>query len=139
MGGIAISDITRRSAVHLYLTDIHEVVVVPLTASARCQQRGACIRVGQQNFTFACHLPCERCILWTTVNLERLVEHVVKHGQGHIARMVCLGLHHYHGAVEGFPLLRHVLIVELLMPQANQTLFHFLLAGHSGIALFVTA
>ena len=83
-----------------------------------------------------CHLPCERRILRTAVNLERLVEFVIKDSQRDVTRVVGLGLHYNQGMVEGLAVLGHVLIVERLVPQANETLFHPLLTGgYGGVSL----
>ena len=88
---------------------------------------------------FGSHLPCERCILRTTINLERLVEYVIKHSQCYVARVVGFGLHCNQGVVEWLTVLGHVLIVELLVPQADETLLHLLLAGECGVVDLVCA
>ena len=99
-----------------------------ITARAGWRIGRAGIRVSQDDLSFGCHLPKERCILRTAVNLERLVEDVIKYRQGNVARMVGADLHGYQGTVEGLALLCHVLILKLLVPQSDETLFYLLLA-----------
>ena len=122
MGCVAEGDMPR-GAFHVYLSNIDKVAVASVTTCTGCTDRRACIRVGQDDTPFGCHLPSERCIFRTTVNLERLIEFVIKHSQRHVARVVGPGLHSNQGTVEGLAVLSHVFIFKLLVPQADETLF----------------
>ena len=126
MGCVAESDATLR-AIHINLTNIDKVAVIPITARRSQLDARARIRAFQGNMPFVCHLPCKRGILRTTVNLKRLVEFIVEHGQRDVARVVGFGLHCNQGMVEGLTVLGHVLIVELLVPQTDEALFALLL------------
>ena len=53
--------------------------------------------------------------------------------------MVGFSFYSNQGTIEGFAVLGHVLIVELLIPQADETLFHLLLAGAYGVVSTVCA
>ena len=131
MGCIAEVDTPLRT-IHIDLTNIDKVVVISVTTCTGRTDGFACIRVRQDDMSIGCHLPYKRCIVGTTVNLERLVEFVVKHSQRHIARVVGFGLYGNQGTIEGFAVLGHVFILESLVPQANKALLQPLLTGGRG-------